>query len=189
MTTWKIDPAHTDINFSAKHLMVTNVRGRFDDVEGEIELDPADPTAATGEIRIDAATLSTGFEARDNHLRSADFFDVERYPQIVARVNRIEPKGSRYVVTADVTIRDVTRPIAFETEFLGVVQGMSGGRHAGFQMTAKINREEWGLNWNMALEAGGWLVGRDIKLEIEVALDEVALADRSTMEAPIAAVA
>ncbi len=183
MTTWKIDAAHTDINFSAKHLMVTNVRGKFDSVEGEVELDEADPTAATGEIRIAAATLSTGFEARDNHLRSADFFDVERYPWIVARVARIEPKGDRYIVTADVTIRDVTRPIEFQTEVLGVVRGMSGGRHAGFQMSAKVDREDWGLNWNVALETGGWLVGRDIKLEVDVALDEVAVGDREPVVA------
>lgn len=189
MTTWKIDPAHTDVKFSAKHLMVTNVHGKFDDVEGEIELDEADPTAATGEIRIKAASLSTGFEARDNHLRSADFFDVEQYPTIVARVTAVEPKGSRYIVRADVTIRDISRPIAFETEVLGVVQGMTGSRHAGFEMSAKVNREEWGLNWNMALEAGGWLVGRDIKLEIDVAIDELAAAEGATVEAPGQAVA
>ena len=108
-TTWRIDPAHTDIAFSAKHMMVTTVRGKFDQVEGELRLDETDPTAASGEIRIATASLSTGFDARDQHLRSADFFDAEAYPWIVARVTKVEPRGDDYRVTADVTIRDVTR--------------------------------------------------------------------------------
>lgn len=178
MTTWKIDPAHTDIAFSAKHMMVTTVRGKFDGVGGTIELDEADPTATTGQIRVSAASLSTGFEARDQHLRSADFFDAENHPDIVARVASVEAKGGDdYRVTADVTIRGVTRPVTFDAELNGVVPGMRGGRHAGIHLVGKINREDWGLNWNVALEAGGWLVGRDIRLEIDVALDEVAVAE------------
>lgn len=177
MSTWKIDPAHTDVAFSAKHMMVTTVRGKFDGVAGEIELDEANPTAASGEIRISAASLSTGFEARDQHLRSADFFDAENHPDIVARLVSVEPRGADdYRVTVDVTIRGVTRPVTFDAELNGVVPGMRGGRHAGIHLVGKINREDWGLNWNVALEAGSWLVGRDIKLDIDVALDEVAVA-------------
>ena len=174
MSTWTIDPAHTDIAFSAKHMMVTTVRGKFDEVEGELSLDESDPTAARGEIRVAAASISTGFDARDQHLRSADFFDSEANPWIVARVSRVEPKGDGFTVTADVTIRGVTRPVTFAAEFNGIVQGMRGERHAGFHLVGTVNREEWGLNWNVALEAGGWLVGRDIKLEIDVAANEVA---------------
>lgn len=188
MSTWKIDPAHTDVAFSAKHMMVTTVRGKFDAVDGEIELDEANPAGATGEIRISTASLSTGFEARDQHLRSADFFDVERHPEIVARVVSVEPKGGHsYQVTADVTIRDVTRPVTFGTELNGVVPGMHGGRHAGIRLVGKINREDWGLNWNVALEAGSWLVGREIKLEIDVALNEAVVAEQASASAAAAA--
>jgi polyisoprenoid-binding protein YceI len=171
--TWKIDPAHTDIAFSAKHMMVTTVRGKFDRVEGELRLDETDPQSAEGEIRVATASLSTGFDARDQHLRSADFFDAETYPWIVARVRRVEPNGDGFSVTADVTIRDVTRPVTFSAEFNGIVPGMHGERHAGFHLTGVVDREDWGLNWNVALEAGGWLVGRDIGLDIDVAANEV----------------
>ena len=173
--TWKIDPAHTDVGFSAKHMMVTTVRGKFDVVEGELSLDEDNPLSASGEIRVAARSLSTGFDARDEHLRSADFFDAAGHPWIVARVTKVEPRGDGFRVTADVTIRDVTRPVAFDGEFNGIVPGMRGGRHAGFHLTATVNREEWGLNWNVALEAGSWLVGREIRLDIEVAADEVAV--------------
>jgi polyisoprenoid-binding protein YceI len=188
MSTWKIDPAHTDVAFSARHMMVTTVRGKFDGVDGEIELDEANPTATTGQIRVSAASLSTGFGARDEHLRSADFFDAENHPDIVARLVSVEPKGDDdYRVTADVTIRGVTRPVTFEAELNGIVPGMRGGRHAGFHLVGKVNREEWGLNWNVALEAGSWLVGREIKLDIDVALDEVAVAAETVTPAAAAA--
>jgi len=182
-TTWKIDPAHTDVAFSAKHMMVTTVRGKFDQVEGEISLDENDPTAASGEIRIAAASLSTGFDARDQHLRSADFFDAGTSPWIVATVRKIAPKGDDYVVTADVTIRGITKPVTFEAEINGIVPGMRGGRHAGFHLVGKVDREAWGLTWNVALEAGSWLVGRDVKLDIDVALDEVAVAGQEPIRA------
>lgn len=186
-TTWKIDPAHTDIAFAAKHMMVTTVRGKFDQVEGELGLDEADPTGASGEIRIAVASLSTGFDARDEHLRSADFFDAEHHPWIVARVTRVETHGGAYRVTTDVTIRGVTQPVTFDAEFNGIVPGMRGGRHAGFHLAARVDREAWGLTWNLALEAGGWLVGREVRLDIDIAVDEVAAA--ATTETPVRAVA
>jgi polyisoprenoid-binding protein YceI len=174
MGTWKIDPAHTDVSFSAKHMMITTVRGKFDRVEGALELDEAQPTRSRGEIRVGAASLSTGFEARDQHLRSADFFDVEKHEWIVVRTTSVELQDSgTYNVTADVTIRGETRPVTFDVAYLGTTPGMTGARHAGFSARAKVNRKDWGLNWNMALEAGGWLVGDEIKLDIEVAADEV----------------
>jgi polyisoprenoid-binding protein YceI len=173
-TNWKIDPAHTDISFSARHMMVSTVRGSFRDVDGELVLDEADPTATRGEIRVATASLSTGSDARDQHLRSADFFDAETYPWIVARVVAIEPAGDTYRVAADVEIRGVTRPVVFDAAFNGIVAGMRGGRHAGFHLTGTLDREAWGLTWNVALEAGAWLVGREVRLEIEVAVDELA---------------
>jgi polyisoprenoid-binding protein YceI len=174
-TTWTIDPAHTDIAFFAKHMMVTTVRGKFHRVEGEIDLDENEPTAARGQIRVAATSLSTGFDARDQHLRSADFFDADASPWIVANVRSIEPQGDDYRVTVDLTIRGVTQPVIFDAEFNGIVPGMGGARHAGFHLVGKLDRETFGLNWNVALEAGGWLVGREVKLDIDVALDEVAV--------------
>jgi polyisoprenoid-binding protein YceI len=181
--TWKIDPAHTDVGFSAKHMMVTTVRGKFDTVEGELTLDESDPLSAAGEIRVAAASLSTGFDARDQHLRSADFFDAETHPWIVARLTKVVPKGDDFRVTADVTIRDVTRPVTFDAEFNGIVPGMRGGRPAGFHLTGKIDRQDWGLNWNVALETGSWLVGREVRLDVDVAADEVAVAAETAAQA------
>jgi polyisoprenoid-binding protein YceI len=186
MTTWKIDNAHTQVAFSAKHMMVTTVRGTFHDVDGTIELDENDPTRSRGEFRVKAASVDTNFAARDTHLKSADFFDAEQFPEITFVSSAIEPKGKdEYEVRGDLTIRDVTRPATFQVSLEGIVKGMSGGRHAGMSAKAKIAREDWGLNWNVALEQGGWLVGKDIKLEIAIAADEVA----ATAPAELAGVA
>jgi polyisoprenoid-binding protein YceI len=178
VTTWKIDNAHTQITFSAKHMMVTNVRGTFHDVDGTIELDENDPTRSRGEFRVTAASVDTNFGARDTHLRSADFFDAERFPDITFISTAIERAGDdRYTVTGRLTIRDITKPITFDVQLEGIVPGMSGARHAGLAATAKVAREDWGLNWNVALEQGGWLVGKEIKLDIAIAADEVAVAE------------
>ena len=173
MVTFAIDPAHTDALFTAKHMMVTNVRGKFTDVSGTIEIDESDPSASSADITIRAASLDTGFGARDAHLRSDHFFAVETYPEIRVTSTGIRPKGRNdFVVTADVTIRDITRPVDFDVEFLGFYPAMDGARRAGFTATAKVNRKDWGLDWNVALETGGWLVGDNIKLEVEVAVVE-----------------
>ena len=174
MSTWKIDPAHTDVLFSAKHMMVTTVRGKFHEVEGALDIDEREPSRSTGEFRIAAASLNTGVAQRDGHLRSADFFDVENHPWITFRSTKVEHvRGDDYEVTGDLTIRGTTKPVTFDVRLNGIAQGMQGGRHLGLAATTRIDREGWGLNWNMALEAGGWLVGRDIKVEVEVAADEV----------------
>ena len=175
MTTWKIDNAHTQVSFSARHMMVTTVRGTFHDIGGTIELDERDPSRSRGEFRVKTASLDTNFGARDTHLRSADFFDVEQYPESRFVSTAIAPKGSdAYVVTGDLTIRDVTRPVTFEVALHGIVKGMSGARHAGLSARTKLARDDWGLNWNVALEQGCWLVGKDITLDIAIAADEVA---------------
>lgn len=174
MNTWQIDPAHTDVQFSAKHLMVTSVHGKFGAVAGTLTLDEADPTRSGGTVTIQATSLSTGMEARDQHLRSADFFNVEQYPIITFVATKIEPKGgAEYMLTGDLTIRDVTRPITFAAELLGFYASMQGGRRVGVHATAKLDREAWGLSWNVGLETGGWLVGKEVKLEIDVAADLV----------------
>jgi polyisoprenoid-binding protein YceI len=173
LPAWTIDPAHTDILFSAKHMMVTTVRGKFHDVDGTLFLDEADPTRSSADIRIAAASLNTGADARDGHLRSADFFDVERYPFITFRSTEVEHvRGDHYRVTGDLTIRETTRPATFDATFLGFYIGMDGGRRAGLSARTKINRKDWDLGWNVALEAGGWLVGEDVTIDIEVAVDQ-----------------
>lgn len=175
MTTWQLDNAHTQVNFSAKHMMVTTVRGTFHDVEGTIELFEADPTRSHGEFRVAAASIDTNFAARDTHLRSADFFDAETYPWITFRSTSIRQTGDdAFEVRGDLTIRDVTRPATFDVQLDGIVPGMDGRRHAGLSARTKIARDDWGLNWNVALEGGGWLVSKEITLDIAIAADEVA---------------
>ena len=178
MATFTIDPAHTDVLFSAKHMMVTTVRGTFTDVSGSIDLDETEPTASKADLIVKAASVDTGFAPRDTHLKSDDFFGAERFPDIRVISTKVEPKGGNdFVVTADVTIRDVTRPVDFDVEFLGFYTGMDGARRAGFSARAKVNRKDWDLNWNVALETGGWLVGDQIKLDVDVAIQEsIALA-------------
>ena len=187
MTTWTLDPAHTQVNFSAKHMMVTTVRGKFDGVDGELHIDETDPTRSSAEIRVEAASLSTGFDARDQHLRSPDFFDAGNHPLIVFRSAGIEQRdGERFRVTGDLTIRETTRPVTLDAELLGFYPGLDGSRRVGLSLRTKINRKDWGLNWNVALESGGWLVGEEIKLEIDVAATEAvaSAADAAVEGAP-----
>jgi polyisoprenoid-binding protein YceI len=177
VTTWNIDPTHTDVLFSTKHMMVTTVRGKFADVSGTITLDQDNPAASTGGFTVGVASLNTGVERRDGHLRSADFFDAENHPTATFSATRVEPKGGTdYVVTGDLTIRGTTRPVSFEVELLGFYTGMDGARRAGFHGIGKIARDDFGLNWNVALETGGWLVGKEIKLELDLAVEEAVAA-------------
>jgi len=171
-TTWQLDTSHTDITFAAKHMMVSTVRGKFGDVTGEIEADREDPTSARGEIKIGLASLNTGSEFRDNHLRSADFFDVETHPTATFRIDQIELVGDEYEIRGELTIRGVSRPITLKAELLGFYTSMEGNPRVGFSAQAKLNRRDWGLNWNVALEQGGWLVGDEIKLAIDAVFEE-----------------
>jgi polyisoprenoid-binding protein YceI len=178
MATFAIDPAHTDVLFSAKHMMVTTVRGTFADVSGTVEINETDPTASHAEIVVATSSVDTGVGPRDAHLRSNDFFAVETYPTIRVMSTRIRPKTGKsndYLVSADVTIRDVTKSVDFDVDFLGFYTGMDGTRRAGFAAKAKVNRKDWGLDWNVALEAGGWLVGENVTLEVDVAVQELAV--------------
>ncbi len=171
MAKWNLDPAHTAAQFSARHMMITTVRGGFRNITGTIDYDPENPAAASVEAVIDTTTLtSTGIQQRDDHLRSADFLEVEKYPTITFKSTRVEPSGDGTTgkVTGDLTIRGVTRPVTLNVEFIGQTKDPWGGTRIGFTASTKINREEWGLNWNMALEAGGWLVGKDVTLNLDV---------------------
>lgn len=174
LTTWKTDPTHTDVSFSAKHMMVTSVRGKFADVDGTLLLDEENPANSSGLFTVMAASLNTGVQKRDDHLRSADFFDAATYPAMTFESTKVEPVGGDdYRVTGNLTIRGTTRPITFDVEYLGVYQGFGDARRAGIHATAKLNREEWGLTWNVSLETGGWLVGKEIRLEIDIAAEQV----------------
>jgi polyisoprenoid-binding protein YceI len=170
-TQWTLDPAHTLVEFTAKHMMITNVRGHFTGVEGTITIDRDDPAASSVEARIDPASLTTGVADRDNHLRSADFLNVEQYPDITFRSTEItgtyrEP-GDSFTVTGDLTIGETTRSVALKVEFEGEAKDPWGGTRVSFSADAKIDRRDFGLTWNKALEAGGVLVGNDIRIHIE----------------------
>jgi polyisoprenoid-binding protein YceI len=175
MSTWQLDTAHTTVSFTAKHMMITKVRGVFRDVTGTIEFDEANPTASSVSVVIRAATVDTGMDRRDGHLRSADFFDAETFPTLTFTSTSVEQKGDRWAITGDLAIRGVIRTVVLDAEHLGIVPGMDGRRHAGFEATTKIRRSDWGLTWNMGLETGGWMVSDDVTIELEVAADERAV--------------
>jgi len=176
MSNWQLDTAHTVVSFTGKHMMITKVRGIFKGVTGTIAFDETNPAGSRVEVTIPAASIETGMGPRDQHLRSADFLDAESHPTLTFVSTSVAPKGDRWAITGDLTIRGVTRPVVLAAEPLGVVIGMDGRRHAGFEATTKIKRSDWGLTWNVGLEAGGWLVSDEIAIDLEVAADEVAAA-------------
>jgi polyisoprenoid-binding protein YceI len=172
MATWQIDPAHTSVEFAVKHMMFTTVRGRFKDVKGTIEADEQNPDRSTVNVEIAAASIDTGSADRDSHLRSADFLDVEKYPTITFRSKRIEgaqkKEGDQFRVTGDLTIRETTMEVTLDCVYEGTGKDPWGGTRAGSRATGKIDRREWGLKWNQALETGGVLVANEVRIEIEV---------------------
>jgi polyisoprenoid-binding protein YceI len=174
-TTWKIDAAHSHVGFAIKHLMIATVRGSFRQVEGTVTVDEADPTTASIEVTIPTASVSTGDEKRDGHLRSPDFFDAEGFPTMTFRSKRVEQaSGDAFHVVGDLTIRDVTKEVVLDVELLGRAKDPWGQEKAGFEATTKFKRSEYGLTWNAALETGGVLVGDDVKVSIEAELTKQA---------------
>jgi polyisoprenoid-binding protein YceI len=171
---WVIDPAHSSVSFVARHMMVSKVRGHFGEFSGTIHV--AEETERSwAEITIKAASIDTGTETRDTHLKSGDFLDVERFPELTFRSLRIEPgKGPNFRAHGQLTIRDVTRPVVLDVEYEGAIPDTRGGTRVAFSATTEIDREEFGITWNMALETGGVLVGRKVKIELEVAAVQAA---------------
>lgn len=167
-TTWKLDPTHSSVEFSAKHLMITTVKGRIADIEGIIKGDELDPRNSSVEATLKTASLDTRTEQRDQHLRSADFLDVEKFPEIKFRSTRVQGDKESFKLTGDLTIRDVTKPITLDVEFEGTTKDPWGGERVGFSANGKIDRRDFGLTWNQALETGGVVVGNDIKISLEV---------------------
>ncbi|HEU4748400.1 MAG TPA: YceI family protein [Gemmatimonadaceae bacterium] len=167
-TTWKLDPAHTLVEFSAKHMMITTVKGRIADVEGTVYTDETDPENSSVEVTLKGASIDTRSDQRDQHLRSADFLNAEQFPEITFRSTRIEGTAKNFKLTGDLTIRDVTREVTLDVEYGGHSRDPWGGERVGFSATGKIDRREFGLVWNQALETGGVLVGNDIRINVEV---------------------
>jgi polyisoprenoid-binding protein YceI len=165
--TWAIDPSHANIGFTARHLMVHKVKGVFSGVAGIIHVaESPEDTSVDGTIQT--ATIDTRDPQRDGHLKSPDFLDVETHPEIKFRSTKIEPVGNgRFRVEGDLTIRGVARPIALDAVLEGTVNDPFGNERAAFSATAEINREDWGMTWNVALETGGVLVSKKVQLEIE----------------------
>jgi len=166
---WELDPAHTRLGFAVRHAMISTVRGSFTDISGGATLDPADPSASSATVTIQASSIGTGTADRDAHLRSSDFFDVEKYPTLEFHCTEFRPTGdpSVWILVGDLTIKDVTRPVELTFTHVGNVIDPWGNVKAGFEGRGQISRKDWGLTWNAALAAGGVLVGDKITLELE----------------------
>lgn len=163
---WTLDKAHTRIGFMAKHLMVTKVRGSFDSYEAKVEI-AEDLAESKIEVAFDASSITTGAEDRDNHLRSADFLDVENHPTIGFVSTDITRDGDGWRITGDLTIKETTHPVTFQAVYEGSAADPWGNEHVAFSASGKLNREDWGLTWNAQLEGGGWLVSKEVVLELE----------------------
>jgi polyisoprenoid-binding protein YceI len=166
---YTIDPTHSRIGFVARHAMVTKVRGSFNEFEGSGHLDTEDPTTSHLQLTIQAASIDTRNADRDGHLRSNDFFDMDTYPEITftsTAIEQVDPEN--YRVTGDLTIKDVTKPVTIDFEYTGSAVDPYGNQRVGFEGTTTVNRKDWGVSWNAALEAGGVLVGEKVVLEFEV---------------------
>jgi polyisoprenoid-binding protein YceI len=170
-TTWQLDPAHTTIEFAVKHMMFTTVRGRFKSFSGTVRVDERNPDKSRVEVEIEAASLDTGVADRDTHLRSADFLDVQNHRTITFRSTRVDGahknEGDRFRITGNLEIRGKAIPVTLDVTFEGTGKDPWGKQRAGFAARTEIDRREWGLRWNQALETGGMLVGHSVKIEIE----------------------
>jgi polyisoprenoid-binding protein YceI len=170
-TIWAIDPTHSSVEFSVRHLMIATVKGRFADVTGTVAGDDGDLTRGEVDITIQAGSIDTRETQRDAHLRSADFFDVEKFPTIAFKSRRVDPVGAEsFRLVGDLTIRGVTREVVLDVEATGRATDPWGGHRAGFSATGKIKRSDFGLTWNQALETGGVVVGDEVKIAIDAEL-------------------
>ena len=171
LTIWNIDPAHTHVAFAVRHLMISTVKGRFTDIKGTVKSHDADPARGEVDIEIGVASIDTREPQRDAHLRSADFFDAERFPEITYKSRRIDGvQDDRFKLVGDLTIHGVTREVTLDVTSEGRARDPWGGERAGFTATTKIKRGDFGLTWNQALETGGVLVGDEVKITLDVEL-------------------
>ena len=184
---WTVDTAHTTVGFVARHMGLSKVRGQFTSFRGEIDGDPNDVTSARARFEVDLASVDTGNADRDAHLKSADFFDVEKYPVMTFVGRSVRKDGDDYKVTGDLTIKDTTKEIELDYEHGGDLQDPFGNRKIGGTLTGTIKRTDWGLTWNVPLDSGGWLVSEKIALEIDfqVAETKEAVEEEAKAEAEI----
>ncbi len=169
LSKWKVDPTHSGVEFSVKHMMIARVKGSFKNFEASIEADPADLTTADIEFKVDLSSVDTGSADRDTHLKSGDFFDVEKYPHMTFKSTEISKKNEdEYNVTGDLTLHGHTQPVTFTATFEGEGKDPWGNHVAGFAAEGKVNRTEFGLTYNAALETGGVLVGEDVKVSLQI---------------------
>jgi polyisoprenoid-binding protein YceI len=167
--TWTIDSSHTRVGFSAKHAMVATVRGQFNEFDGTLSLDGAEPEQSSATVTIKAGSISTGSDDRDNHVRSADFLDVESHPELTFRSTGVRYEGGDdFVMTGDLTIRGTTRPVELKVDLEGLASDPFGNERIGFSGETTISRKDFGLTWNVALEAGGVLVSDKVKITLDV---------------------
>jgi polyisoprenoid-binding protein YceI len=167
--SWTIDSAHSEVNFTVRHMMISNVRGRFEKFTGTVDFDENNPANTTVDVVIEAASLSTREPQRDGHLRSADFLDAEKFPYLTFKSKRVNVIDAQHAeLVGDLTIRDITREVILDVEYSGMSQSPWGTTNAGFTASTRISRKNWNLNWNVALETGGWLVGDEIKIDLEL---------------------
>jgi len=167
--TWNIDPSHTRVNFSVRHMMISWVHGNFSEVNGIVDFDPENPLASRVDVEIGAGSLNTGDAKRDGHLKSPDFLDVENYPVLIFKSKRIEVIDDNHGrLIGDLTVKDITREVELDLEYAGMAKSPWGATSAGFTAITRLNRKDWNLNWNVALETGGVLVGDTINTTIEI---------------------
>jgi polyisoprenoid-binding protein YceI len=172
---WNIDPSHSTAEFTVRHLMITNVKGRFGKLSGSIDYDPAKPEASSFEASIDTASIDTRDEKRDAHLRSGDFFDVEKFPTLTFKSKKIEKAGEGFTAIGDLTMHGVTKEVTLEVEELSKPsKDPWGNSRVGASAHGKINRKDFGLGWNQALETGGVLVGEHVKISLEISMVQAA---------------
>ena len=166
---YEIDPAHTRLGFVARHAMVSKVRGSIPGATGRLHLDGQDPTRSTVEISVPMENITTDQPQRDEHLRSADFFDIKSFPDLTFRSTKVEHRGgNEFRLTGDLTVRDQTRPVVLDVEFTGAGGDPWGNDRIGFEARGEISRKEWGVTWNAAIETGGVMIGDKVKLELDV---------------------
>lgn len=169
--SWAIDTSHTHLQFTVRHMMLSKVRGAFEKFSGSVNLDEMNPANTTVDIQIETGSINTRDPQRDGHLRSPDFFNSDAFPYMNFKSKSVRVTGENTaVLTGDLTIRDITREVNLEVEFLGFSKSPWGTRNAGFEAKTRILREDWGLTWNVALETGGWLVGKEVEINIELEL-------------------
>ena len=169
-TKWAIDPTHSEIGFKVKHMMFTNVSGTFATYDATITTEDDNFENANFEFSANIDSISTNNLDRDNHLKSGDFFDADNFPKLTFKASSFTKDGDDYEITGDLSIKEVTKPVKFPVEFSGLMKDPWGNTKAGLNIYGKINRKDWGLNWNSALETGGVLVGEEVKLNIELQL-------------------